>query len=519
MKLFNTAGLDRNLLRTLTPDETSWVYNGLDCCVTFEIYEKLMESMEQAGPDVHKTYEEALAKQAPFMEMSLRGLKVDEPARKRTIKSLEATMAQLDKRFQRLMNEVFGHGLNWSSPAQLKTLFYGELEHPEIKKRNTKGQFVPTVNEEALERMKQNLLCLPLCNYILALREIRKKLGFLKTEIDPDGRFRCNINIAGTNTGRSSSSASDFGTGSNLQNVDNRLRYPFVAGPKKYLVNIDLEQADARNVGAILHDLFYESHGAKEAGSYLDACESGDLHTRVCSMAWQDLGWTGDSKQDRAIADQPFIGGKSYRDFAKALGHGTNYYGTPNTMAKHSGTAVSVIADFQRRYFAAFPLIQKWHEATISTVRDFGVLVTPFGRVRHFFGRGNDASTWRKAIAYVPQSMTGHEMDMGILNLWRHMPEAELEIQVHDSILFEVPWHNHQTHIERALKLLRFEHELKGGRIFSVPLEAMTGWNWGKFDKKDPQANPYGITVWKGEETRTPPVLVGPRGARLKDYM
>lgn len=517
MKILDTSGLDRALMRSLSQNEVSWAYNGLDCCVTFEIHEALQEELARSGPNVQQTYREAMAKQAAFLEMSMRGIRVDEAVRTSTVKKLEAQLRELDGRFQRLMKGAFGHGLNWDSPAQLKTLFYGELGLPEIKKRNTKGQFVATVNEEALERLQQNFFAKPLCKYILAMRNLRKQLGFLKTEIDPDGRFRANINIAGTNTGRSSSSRNDFGSGSNLQNVDNRLRFPFIADPKKILVNIDLEQADARNVGAIMHDLFYESHGPEEAGKYLDACESGDLHTQVCRMAWGELPWTGAIKQDRKIAEQDSGHGMSFRDLAKRLGHGTNYYGTPPTMAKHTHTAVPVVAEFQKRYFGAFPLIQTWHEWVIQEVKEVGVLTTPFGRRRHFFGRGNDASTWRKAIAYAPQSMTGHEMDMGILNLWREMPEAELLMQVHDSILFQVPWHNHQSHVERALELLAYRHQLKGDRIFSVPLEAMVGWNWGKVkydDEGRPRENLYGITVWKGEEKRTPaPTL------RLKDYL
>lgn len=518
MKILNATQLDRALLGTLTSDQASWVYNGLDCCVTLEVYDKLMLELEAAGPEVQYTYECAMAKQAPFLDMSLRGLLVDQRARKKTILALEKDLEELDKKFQRIMREVFGHQLNWSSPMQLKTLFYGELGFKEIKKRNTKGQYVATVGEDALLQLSENLLARPLCNFILAMRDIKKQIGFLQTPVDPDGRFRTHINIAGTNTGRSSSSASDFGSGTNLQNVDTKLRYPFIAGPKKILVNIDLEQADARNVGAIIHDLFYDSHGAEEAAKFLDACESGDLHTRVCSMAWTELPWTEDKKENRAIADLPSGHGFSYRDMAKRLGHGTNYLGTPNTMAKHTKTAVPVIADFQRRYFAGFPLIKAWHEWVIQQVKEFGVITTPFGRVRHFFGRGDDPSTHRKAVAYAPQSMTGHEMDMGILNLWRHKPEVNLEIQVHDSILFEVPWLHHERHIEEALQLLRYEHQLKGGRTFCVPLEAMVGWNWGKVerDKKTKQiiSNPYGIEVWTGKELRQPPV-----GERLQDYL
>lgn len=517
MRLFNTAGLDRRLMRSLSADEASWIYNGLDCCVTFEVYEALEEELNASPDNVRYTYEMALAKQAPILEMSMRGLRVDEEARQNSVQKLQAVLDELDRKFQRIMVEVFETPINWSSPVQLKTLFYGCLGIKEIRKRNAKGQFVATVDEDALNRLCLHFYAQPLARFILAMRELSKKITTLKTEIDSDGRLRANFNIAGTNTGRLSSSSNDFGTGTNLQNQDNTIRYPYVADARRVLVNIDLEQADARNVGAIIWHLFHESRGTDEAARFLDACESGDLHTRVCSMVWTELDWTGDLKADREVAEQPAYRAMSYRDLAKRLGHGTNYLGTPRTMAKHTHTDSGLIQNFQNRYFAAFPLIQEWHKWVIEQIKTVGYITTLYGRRRHFFGRGDDASTHRKAVAYGPQSMTGHQIDMGLLNLWRHMPEAELLVQVHDSILFQVPWHNHQSYVERALELLRYERDIGGGRSFYVPLEAQVGWNWGKasFDKSGRIVdNPHGLVKWSGPDRRDPPV-----SKRLKDYL
>lgn len=530
MRKFNTAGLDEALMRTLSADEASWIYNGLDCCVTFEIFERLQEELAASPENVRYTYEMALAKQAPILEMSMRGILVDEAARKKSVALLQRDLDALNARFQRIMREVFGHELNWDSPLQLKNLFYGTLRIKEIKKRNAQGQYVATVDEKALNKLCTNFFARPLARYVLAMREIRKKLSFLKTQIDPDGRMRATLNIAGTNTGRLSSAMNDFGTGSNLQNVDTALRFPFISDARKVLVNVDLEQADARNVGAIIWNTFLETHGPEEAGRYLDACESGDLHTFVCRMAWSDLPWPEDRSGWRSIADQTAYREFSYRDLAKRLGHGTNYYGQPRTMASHTQTETRIIEQFQRRYFAAFPLIQQWHHHVIEQIKTTGCLTTPYGRRRFFFGRGDDQATWRKAIAFAPQSMTGHQIDMGLLRLWREMPEAELLMQVHDSVLFQVPWKGHEALIERALALLEYRKTLAGGREFFVPLEAQVGWNWGKaeiWSKEDAakgkcnegavgtsKRNPYGLIKWKGADNRQPPAT-----QRLADYL
>lgn len=503
-RIFDTSQLTPQ--SRLNPDETSWVYNGLDCCVTLEVYEALMTELETEPQNVKDIYQFALDKSAPFLEMSLRGIRIDRAALESTIKELSAKLAGLESRFARLTREVFGHVINAGSHVQVKWLFYDYLGINPIKKRNSKGIYAPSSDEEAMNKLMFNFWAEPFARYVLAIRELRKKISFLKTELDDDFRFRTTLNIAGTNTGRASSSDSAFGTGSNLQNVDTTLRYPFVADPGMVLVNVDLEQADARNVGALIWNMF---HGHPRAGDYLDACESGDTHTTVANMSWPDLAWPADRAEWKEFCDSLDVyPGISYRQAAKKIGHATNFFGKPKQIAIQIHIPQLVVEAFQPLYFGAFPLIKAWQDETIRQVREVGFITTPYGRRRHFFGRGDDPATWRKAIAYCPQSMTGHQIDSGILNLWRHMPEAQLLIQVHDSILFQVPYDRHEELVPRALELLRFPFELKGGRMFEVPLEAKTGYNWGNRieDKKTGKVeNEWGLAKWKGKEKRVPP--------------
>lgn len=321
MKIFDTSNLNEQSMSLLSADEASWVYNGLDCCVTAEVYNNLMGQLEDEPENVKATYAYALDKMAPILEMSMRGTKIDEQSRRRSIAELSRELEELDAKFQRIMQAICGANLNWNSPTQLKNLFYGMMSLKEIKKRNSKGMYAPTVDKEALEYFAANYLyARPLANFILALRDLHKQLGFLKTEIDPDSRIRTNYNLAGTKTGRLASSMNDFGTGTNLQNVNRKLRFPFVADPGMYMLNVDLEQADGRNVGAIAYNIFYDMTaeeiydlakgdprleklckgnkwigpvGVELAAAYLDACEGGDLHTTVCKMVWPtDLGGT-----------------------------------------------------------------------------------------------------------------------------------------------------------------------------------------------------------------------------------
>jgi DNA polymerase I-like protein with 3'-5' exonuclease and polymerase domains len=565
MKIINTSELDESTMMGLNADETSWIYNGLDCCVTSEVFYVLEAQLAEEPECVRKTYEYALDKLAPIMEMSLRGNKIDDAARKQSIMELSKELAVLDGRFQRIMKVVcqqednLKYYFNWRSPVQLKNFFYGMMSLKERKKRNAKGQYVPTVDAEALEFFAANYLyARPICNFILVLRDIHKQLGFLRTEIDEDGRMRTNYNLAGTNTGRLSSSMNDFGTGTNLQNVNRKLRYPFVADDGMYLCNVDLEQADGRNVGAICWNLFIDMPseeiyelakddprltqferdgawigptGAALAGAYLDACESGDLHTTVCRMVWPDhlngKPWPEDEAEWKRFCDGEIAHGQdSFRQLSKKGGHGTNYYGTPRTMAKHLHTSSRIIEGFQNNYFTAFPAIPLWHNYVIKQIIETGTLTTFFGRRRIFFDRGADPSTHRKAIAFEPQSCTGEQIDRGLHQVWKAFPQVQLLNQVHDSILFQVPFRQVETLLPQVLEVMQVTLELKHGRKFTVPLDAAGGWNWGyRSEKENPKTgqpiveNPYGLVKWKGLEKRIAPRFHRKKRQRLKDFL
>jgi len=516
MKIFDTANLDEKTMRVLSSNEASWIYNGLDCCVTAEIYNELTAQLDTEPPNVRATYEYALDKLAPIMEMSLRGTRINQQVKEKSIRELQATLDDLDARFQEIMQAVCDEKMNWRSPVQLKNFFYGMMALKEHKARNTKGVYAPTVNQEALEKFAANYLyARPFANYILVMRDLSKQLGFLRTEIDDDDRMRTNYNLAGTNTGRLASSMNEFGTGTNLQNVNRKLRYPFVADPGMYMLNVDLEQADGRNVGAVCWNLFHDSHGPEFAGSYLDACESGDLHTSVCYMTWPNLDWPEDREAWKKFCDSLIAHGQdSYRQLAKKLGHGTNYYGTPRTMARHTHTPSKIIEDFQNRYFTSFPCIPAWHNAVIEAVKTNGTITTLFGRRRMFFGRGDDAATHRKAIAYEPQSCTGEQIDRGLHQVWKAFPQVQLLNQVDDSILFQIPFSEAEELVPRILEVMQVEIELAGGRKFCVPLDAAGGWNWGYASEE----NPYGLKGWKGKEERCPPVYRKKRQS-LRDHL
>ena len=475
----------------LSSTEQHWLYNGLDACLTHEIFGVIKDQLDDT---TRATYEFEKALQGPVLEMRLRGVLVDQERRTSVITEYASQLQRLEEQLTKIISDGLGlHEFNWRSPKQLLDLFYGVLALPPIKKRNSKGIYAPTADRDALERLDVHFVAQPIISHILALRDIGKKIGVLRTEIDGDGRMRTSYNIAGTSTGRFSSSLGDFGTGTNLQNIESRLRSVFIADPGFKFAYIDLEQAESRLVGAIEWNLFHD-------GKYLDACESGDLHTAVCRLAWTDqLHWTGVLATDRGLAEQPFYRQHSYRHMAKVLGHGTNYNGKPFTMAKHTKLDQKLIAEFQAKYFAAFPAHRQWHANVAQELWTNGYLTSLSGRRRWFFGRRNDDATIREAIAFDPQGSVGDILNRGMLAVWR-LNRVQLLLQIHDAILVQYPEEQEPDLIPLLLKTIQIPIPLKHNRTLTIPAEAKVGWNWGEFDAVK---NPDGLAKFSNSRPDT----------------
>jgi DNA polymerase-1 len=460
------------------------IYNALDCLLTIEVFEVLEKQLDEV---TRQTYELEKSLQGPVLEMQIRGVKVDASSRDDLIKDFSTKILFLEESLKEILVEGVGVDISPTSPKQLQYLLYDVLGLP-VQRNFRSGQ--PTTDRKALEKLRSYFHAAPIINHILAIRDCYKKIGMLRSSIDGDGRIRTSFNIAGTDTGRFNSYVSSFGSGSNLQTVTPELRKVFVSDEGHKMAYIDLEQAESRAVGAIEWNLFKD-------GAYLDACESGDLHTAVAKMCWSHLAWTGDLKKDKALAKQIFYRDVDYRQGAKKLSHASNYFGGPPEIAKQTGIPLQLVQSFQPNYFRAFPSHQKWHAWVSSKLMKDGFITTFMGRRRTFFGRRWERDTIKAAVAYEPQGSIADYLNRGMLAVWK-ANVCQLLLQQHDAILIQYREEVEDEIIPRIKKMLELEIPLLYGRSLVIPTEAKVGWNWGEAN----ETNPNGLVVFTGHDTR-----------------
>jgi len=283
-------------------------------------------------------------------------------------------------------------------------------------------------------------------DFLLCLRQKQKLLStYLKGKVDDDGRFRCSYNIAGTVSGRFSSSKNIYGTGHNLQNVPKGLcRSFFIPDPGYIFLEFDLSQAEARVVAWLANAL-----------PLIEGFERGiDIHTENAKRIF------GESNKD-------------LRTLAKKLVHAANYGIGSNTFAYIAGIPTARARECLRLFFNAYPEIKYWQANVTQQVKQNHYLITPLGRKRLFLGYFNAPD----AYSYIPQSTIGDLLNRGMTKVFN--AGYEVMLQVHDSILVQVEIGKEEKAIKEIKELLTIPFSINGRELI-VPVEVEIGVNWGE---------------------------------------
>lgn len=508
------------------------IYGTLDTIATMIIDNVLERRMSKGQLRTHDFY---MATQGPAMEMTLRGIKVDESAKQKLVSDLQkrhrtvlATLAShpqikpiwdhmekntgacgrpsrkdgkhkwapgmadtperkcLDCGHSRMIVRAFKP----SSDDDVKHLLYDLYGMRKIT--NKDGRI--TADKEARERLSEKY---PKYAEVLGLlneeADVTKQLGFLKFRAD-DNRYYSNFNVGVTDTHRWSSNHDNFGRGGNAQNITEKHRHIFVADDGYELCYADLKQAESKVISFVAGD-----------EEYITAHEEGDTHTYVCRLVWPEgingQAWTGDLAKDKVIAssanpkwdDRP---GHDFRFQSKAVQHGSNLGLTPFGMAIQKRIPVAAAQEGQARYFKAFPGIRGYQAMIRQKVQDQEPIVTPLGISFKLFGRPSDEHTYKQGLSIIPQSMVGHIISIACIRMQRKEPEVQLLAQVHDAILFQFPKGRYDI-VRRVVEdHMRVPIPIKGVddkvRKIVIGTEAAVGHNWAHGNRK-PEKGPLNL--------------------------
>lgn len=443
--------------------ESFWNYNALDSIACMEAMPEMLSDMKKLGNI--NTYNRQRNIIPPLLYMQERGVLMDVEGIKTLRDSTEVEIKTKTAEIQ----AVCGADFNPNSPVQVKTYFYIKKGLPAY----TKGG-KPTADEKALTRIarkgyKEAAL-------ILETRRLRKMLGtYLEMKFDSDDRLRTSYNPIGTKTGRLSSSQSIFGTGGNMQNIPKTMRKFMLADEGYLLYEVDLSQAENRIVANL----------ARET-SMLKAFENGDdVHALTASRIF--------GKPAADISDEDgscSLGGGAYseRFWGKKANHGLNYGLGYKTFALYCQIPDKEGKFIYDSYHSAFPAVRQWHNSIKQELSEGRKLTNPYGRVRIFLDRwGPDL--WNEAYNFKPQSTVADKINGdGLIPLYNdpQFEHLELLIQVHDSIVFQLPISIGLDKHKRILNAIKVRLELPiplKEREFVIPADFKVGRNWYDMEK------------------------------------
>jgi DNA polymerase I len=366
---------------------------------------------------VYETLERPLI--AVLARMERRGISID----RQVLSRLSGEFAQTAARVEAELQEIAGEPINVGSPKQIGDILFGKMGITGGTKTktgawSTSAQILDELAEQGHEFPKK----------ILEWRQVSKLKSTytdaLPTYVHPQThRVHTTYALAATTTGRLSSNEP------NLQNIPVRtedgrkIRRAFIASPGHKLVSADYSQIELRLLAEIA-----DIPVLKQA--FRDGL---DIHAMTASEMF-----------GVPIKDMP----AEVRRRAKAINFGIIYGISAFGLANQLGIAREEASAYIKKYFERFPGIRAYMDSTRDFCRAHGYVETLFGRkchypdikasnasVRSFNERAAiNARLQGTAADIIRRAMTRMEEALG-----NHKLSAQMLLQVHDELIFEVP--------------------------------------------------------------------------------
>jgi DNA polymerase-1 len=405
---------------------------------------------------VYETLERPLVPVLARMER--RGISID----RQVLSRLSGEFAQKQGGLEDEINRLAGEPVNPGSPKVLGDILFGKMGLPGGTKTKT-GQWA--TGAKVLEDLAEQGHELP--QKILDWRQV-SKLRSTYTDALPDyvnpetKRVHTSYALAATTTGRLSSSDP------NLQNIPIRteegrkIRTAFVAGQGHKLVSADYSQIELRLLAEVA-----------DVPALRKAFRDGlDIHAMTASEMF-----------GVPIKNMP----GEVRRRAKAINFGIIYGISAFGLANQLGIEREEAGAYIKKYFERFPGIRDYMEETKAFAKQHGHVLTLFGRKCHYPDIVNSNASIRafNERAAINARLQGSAADIIRRAMVRVEPalakarlNAQMLLQVHDELIFEVP----DGEVDRTLPIIKsvMEEAPMPAVALHVPLsvEARAAGNW-----------------------------------------
>ncbi|PWK86679.1 DNA polymerase I [Fulvimonas soli] len=427
-------------------------YAAEDADVTLRLHRALWPRLE-GEPKLRRVYEEIEIPLVPVLAgMERRGVLIDVPALRQQSQELAKRMFELQQEAYRTAGREF----SLDSPKQLQALLFDELGLT-AKLKTPTGQ--PSTNEEALEAIADEHALPRLILDYRALAKLRSTYtDKLPAMVNPrTGRVHTSYHQGAVATGRISSSDP------NLQNIPvrteegRRIRQAFIAPEGWVVMAADYSQIELRIM----------AHLSGDEGLLKAFHEGGDVHRATAAEVFG-------LKPEEVTPNQ--------RRAAKAINFGLMYGMSAFGLARQLGVERSEAGEYMARYFARYPGVHAFMEATRERAHRDGYVETLFGRRLYLenLRSRNQALRAGAERAAVNAPMQGSAADIikramiAVAGWLEGRDDAHMLMQVHDELVFEV--RADAVDAVRAAVVGR----MSGAASLAVPLlvEAGVGANW-----------------------------------------
>ena len=397
--------------------EQAAAYAAEDADVTLRLHEALMPKLE-AEATLHEVYQRLELPLVPVLS------KIERNGAFVSIEKLRAQSQEIAIRLAELESqacELAGQPFNLASPKQLGEILFEKLELPVIKK-TPKG--APSTAEEVLVELANDYE-LPA---VLIEHRGLAKLKSTYTDKLPEmvdtrtGRVHTSYHQAVTATGRLSSSDP------NLQNIPirtqegRRIRQAFIAPEGRKIVAADYSQIELRIM----------AHLSSDAGLLHAFANELDVHSATAAEVF-------DVSLDDVTTDQ--------RRKAKAINFGLIYGMSAFGLAKQIGVARGEAQEYIDRYFARYPGVADYMDATRAIAHEQGYVETLLGRRLYLpeinaRNKQRQLAAERTAINAPMQGTAADIIKLAMIDVDAWLTETALDakmiMQVHDELVFEV---------------------------------------------------------------------------------